>query len=96
MIMHPPKIYLLVILIILALMPYKKLANVQSKTTFGGMENASAIFYDENSVTRSTAGRRIIAHEIVHQWFGDMATEKSFAHLWLSEGFATYLTHVYH
>lgn len=37
----------------------------------------------------------MIAHEIVHQWFGNMATEKSFAHLWLSEGFATYLTHVY-
>src|SRR5258706_6114658 len=31
--------------------PYKKLANVQSRTIFGGMENASAIFYFENSVT---------------------------------------------
>src|SRR5204863_3050842 len=30
-----------------------------------------------------------------HQWFGDMASEKSFPHLWLSEGFATYLTHIY-
>ena len=29
---------------------YRKLANVQSKTRFGGMENASAIFYFENSV----------------------------------------------
>lgn len=75
--------------------PYKKLANVQSKTIFGGMENASAIFYYENSVTGKGQEESLISHEIVHQWFGNMATEKSFAHLWLSEGFATYLTHVY-
>lgn len=75
--------------------PYKKLANVQSKTIFGGMENASAIFYFENSVDGRQDHESLLAHEIVHQWFGDMATEKSFAHLWLSEGFATYLTHIY-
>lgn len=74
---------------------FKKLANVQSKTIFGGMENASAIFYFENSVNGNKNQEALIAHEIVHQWFGNSATEKSFAHLWLSEGFATYLTHVY-
>lgn len=75
--------------------PYNKLANVQSKTIFGGMENASAIFYAENLVTGERSGESTIAHEIAHQWFGDMASEKSFAHLWLSEGFATYLTNYY-
>jgi aminopeptidase N len=75
--------------------PYKKLANVQSKTKFGGMENAGAIFYAEYSVTGQRLEEELLSHEIVHQWFGDMATEKSFAHFWLSEGFATYLTHVY-
>ena len=75
--------------------PYRKLANVQSKTIYGGMENAGAIFYYENSVNGQQAEEGLFAHEIVHQWFGDMATEKSFAHLWLSEGFATYLTHIY-
>jgi aminopeptidase N len=75
--------------------PYEKLANVQSKTIFGGMENASAIFYAEESVTGDRKWEDVFAHEIVHQWFGDMASEKSFAHLWLSEGFATYLTHIY-
>jgi aminopeptidase N len=75
--------------------PYEKLANVQSKTIFGGMENASAIFYDEGSASSSRTVESLLAHEIVHQWFGDMATEKSFPHLWLSEGFATYLTHFY-
>ncbi len=75
--------------------PYKKLANVQSKTRFGGMENAGAIFYFENSVTGNRQQETLVAHEIVHQWFGNMATEKSFSHIWLSEGFATYLTHIY-
>ncbi len=70
--------------------PYKKLANVQSTTIFGGMENAGSIFYDEKGVREST-----VAHEIAHQWFGDMASEKSFAHLWLSEGFATYFEHLW-
>lgn len=75
--------------------PYRKLANVQSKTIFGGMENASAIFYSENSVTGDRREEDLLAHEIAHQWFGNTATEKSFPHLWLSEGFATYLTNVY-
>ena len=75
--------------------PYKKLANVQSKTKFGGMENASAIFYNEESAEQNKTVEDLLAHEIVHQWFGDMATEKNFQHLWLSEGLATYLTDIY-
>lgn len=73
---------------------YEKLANVQSKTIFGGMENASAIFYFENSVGDKGI-EELMAHEIAHQWFGDAASEKNFSHLWLSEGFATYMTNVY-
>jgi aminopeptidase N len=69
---------------------YKKLANVQSKTTFGGLENASAIFYFENSVTGKADHEGLIAHEIAHQWFGNSATEREWPHVWLSEGFATY------
>jgi aminopeptidase N len=75
--------------------PYEKLANVQSKTIFGGMENASAIFYEELSASSDDNIESLMAHEIAHQWFGDMASEKNFPHLWLSEGFATYLTHIY-
>lgn len=74
---------------------YKKLANVQSKTIFGGLENANTIFYAENSITGDRKKEDLLAHEIAHQWFGNMATEKSFAHLWLSEGFATYMTIIY-
>ena len=75
--------------------PYNKLANVQSTTIFGGMENASAIFYDEESAEENKPIESLLAHEIAHQWFGDMASEKNFSHLWLSEGFATYLSDMY-
>jgi aminopeptidase N len=75
--------------------PYQKLANVQSKTRWGGMENASAIFYAERSVSGQGRNEGLFAHEIAHQWFGDSVTESDWDHTWLSEGFATYLTHVY-
>lgn len=75
--------------------PYKKLANVQSTTIFGGMENASAIFYAESSITGTRSEEDLLAHEIAHQWFGDAVSEKSFAHLWLSEGFSTFFTNYY-
>lgn len=70
--------------------PFEKLANVQSATRFGGMENSSAIFYSEAAVARGTLSEGTVSHEIAHQWFGDSATESTWADLWLSEGFATY------
>ncbi len=75
--------------------PYEKLANVQSKTRFGGMENAGNIFYFEESVTGKLEYEDLIAHEIAHQWFGNSASEIDWSHIWLSEGFATYLTDLY-
>lgn len=75
--------------------PYRKLANVQSKTRFGGLENVNAIFYHERAVTGERRSEGLIAHEVAHQWFGNFATEKDWAHLWLSEGFATYMAHLY-
>ena len=75
--------------------PYKKLANVQSKTIYGGLENAGTIFYSENSVTGLGKAEGLIAHEIAHQWFGNCVTEADWHHIWLSEGFATYLTSMY-
>ncbi|MFK5957991.1 MAG: M1 family metallopeptidase [Lutibacter sp.] len=75
--------------------PYQKLANVQSKTRFGGMENAGNIFYYEKSVTGKLEHEDLITHEIAHQWFGNSASEIDWPHIWLSEGFATYLTDLY-
>ncbi|MFI2742345.1 M1 family metallopeptidase [Zhouia sp. PK063] len=75
--------------------PFSKLANVQSTTRYGGMENASNIFYFENSVTGDRSSEYLLAHEIAHQWFGDSASENDWSQLWLSEGFATYFTDLY-
>ncbi len=88
--------------------PYEKMAHVQSATRYGGMENASAIFYSENAIGNAeipptTSARMgasdqltgLVAHETVHQWFGDAVTEKDWHHLWLSEGFATYFAQVF-
>jgi aminopeptidase N len=70
--------------------PYEKLAHLQSSTRFGGMENASAIFYADAGFRRGTMRDGVVAHETAHQWFGDAVTERDWPHLWLSEGFATY------
>jgi len=70
--------------------PYEKLAHLQSETRFGGMENAGAIFYASDLFPSHRMSEGLIAHETAHQWFGDAVTEREWAHLWLSEGFATY------
>ena len=71
--------------------PYPSLAHVETSTRFGGMENATAIFYAAQLYPAKQVGEEIIAHETAHQWFGDAVTEADWHHLWLSEGFATYL-----
>ena len=70
--------------------PYEKLAHVESSTRFGGMENSSAIFYDEKKYADRSMDEHVVAHESAHQWFGDAVTEADWHHLWLSEGFAQY------
>ncbi len=74
---------------------YAKLANMQAKTQWGGLENAGTISYFENSVTGKNEVEALIAHEIAHQWFGNSASEDDWNHVWLSEGFATYFAILY-
>jgi aminopeptidase N len=77
---------------LIAPFPYGKLAHVQSSTRFGGMENASAIFYDERLLAAGRNTDALVAHETAHQWFGDAVTEADWRDVWLSEGFATYFS----
>jgi len=77
---------------LIAPFPYEKLAHVQSATRYGGMENATAIFYSDAAFRRADVRTGTIAHEIAHQWFGDAVTEREWPHVWLSEGFATYFS----
>ncbi len=66
---------------------------------FGAMENWGAITFRENLLldypeATSKEGREriceVIAHEITHQWFGNLATPADWRYLWLNESFATY------
>lgn len=63
----------------------------------GGMENTSATtLYDTAILSEESAKDRdlngLISHELAHQWFGDLMTCNSWEHIWLNEGWATYMT----
>ncbi|TWO32957.1 M1 family metallopeptidase [Seonamhaeicola sediminis] len=62
---------------------------------YAGMENTTLNLYSDSFVVDSIAFVdknfvNINAHELAHQWFGDLVTEVSGTHHWLQEGFATY------
>lgn len=78
--------------------PYAKYAQVfVADFIFGGMENVSATTLTENILHDRRAAPDVadqadslVAHELAHQWFGDLLTCRDWAHGWLNEGFATY------
>lgn len=66
-----------------------------SEFIFGGMENTSATTLTDSVLHDARAhadysAEFLIAHELAHQWFGDLLTCRDWPHGWLNEGFATY------
>ncbi|MBD2177181.1 M1 family metallopeptidase [Pseudanabaena sp. FACHB-1998] len=63
---------------------------------FGGMENTSATLLTDRCVLDARAAldnrfsESLVAHELAHQWFGDLLVIKHWSHAWVKEGAATY------
>lgn len=81
--------------------PYPRYAQVcVADFIFGGMENTTAttltdaILLDERAALDDDE-EALVAHELAHQWFGDLVTCRDWGEGWLNEGFATYAEYLW-
>ncbi|CAN5922080.1 M1 family aminopeptidase [soil metagenome] len=81
--------------------PYPRYAQVfVADFIFGGMENTTAttltdvVLLDERAALDYDVDS-LVAHELAHQWFGDLVTCRDWGEGWLNEGFATYSEYVW-
>jgi len=77
--------------------PYPKYAQVcVADFIFGGMENTSTTLLtdrcllDERAMLDQQRAETLVAHELAHQWFGDLLVIKHWSHAWIKEGMASY------
>ncbi len=80
--------------------PWAKYDQVITPYMGGGAEATSATLLGEGAVMDRNAEQdfsweRVIAHEIAHQWWGDLITLRSWEHTWLNESFGTYSDYLY-
>jgi aminopeptidase N len=67
-----------------------------SEYIFGGMENTSLsiltdrCLLDKRASLDTNWSESLVAHELAHQWFGDLVVIKHWSHAWIKEGAATY------
>lgn len=82
--------------------PWAKYAQTAvQEFTFGGMENVSATTMTDRILHPARlepidSRDSLVAHELAHQWWGDLLTCRDWAHVWLNEGFAVYFTALWH
>jgi aminopeptidase N len=83
--------------------PWEKYAQILCNNfVVGGMENTSATTLMDDATVYDARARvdgiptSLIAHEMAHQWWGDLMTCADWRHLWLNEGFASYFDELYH
>lgn len=83
--------------------PWAKYAQVLIRDfVVGGMENVSATSLADDATVYDARARvdelptSLIAHELAHQWWGDVVTCRDWRHLWLNESFASYFDPLWH
>jgi len=80
--------------------PYVKYAQIVPEMFLGAMENTSATTHSYRLMPDERASLDwspddVVAHELAHQWFGDLLTCRDWGHIWLNESFATFMEEVW-